>query len=82
MSQCKSSSKKVLVTLGQLPEATAHCTAGLHHWVATTAVGVFQCAFCGVRGYCFACCPHAPNDAIAAPCATHRAQTERRRDQA
>jgi hypothetical protein len=42
--------------------------------VNTTAVGLSQCAICGTRSYCFTCCPHAPQDAVFAPCPTHRAQ--------
>ena len=58
----------------QFSEAAANCTVGRHRWVSTTAVGLFQCAMCGTTGYCFTCCPYAPQDAVSAPCPSHRAQ--------
>jgi hypothetical protein len=64
----------VHVGFSQLPETAANCTVGRHRWVHTTATGMSQCAICGTVGYCFACYPHAPADAISAPCASHRAQ--------
>lgn len=68
------SGQSVHVAFSQLPEAAAHCTVGRHRWVNTTALGMSQCVICGARGYCFTCCPHAPADALSAPCASHRAQ--------
>ena len=58
----------------ELPEDAANCTVGRHRWVNTTAVGMSQCAICGIRGYCLTCCPHAPQDAVSAPCTVHHAQ--------
>jgi hypothetical protein len=64
----------VHVAFSQLPEAAANCTVGRHRWVPSTAVGMAQCVICGTVGYCFTCCPHAPADAVSAPCARHHAQ--------
>ncbi|HEU5375451.1 MAG TPA: hypothetical protein VFV38_08435 [Ktedonobacteraceae bacterium] len=64
----------VHIAFSQLPKATAHCTVGRHRWVKTTVVGMSQSAICGARGYCFTRCPHAPTEALSAPCASHRIQ--------
>ncbi len=66
--------QQVHLGFSQFSNATANCTVGRHRWVNTTTVGMSQCAICGTRGYCFACCPYVPQDVVSAPCTSHCAQ--------
>ncbi len=60
--------------------ARANCALDWHRWHPTFTLGEKLCVVCGQYAYCPRCQSRLPSDARLMPCALHRDEERRRRE--